>query len=51
MSESSTLSLHAEIKQFQNEHLNAHYVKLSSHIVSRILAMLNEWWNYESASQ
>ncbi len=51
MSESSTLGLRAEIKQFQSEYLNAHYVKLSSHNGSRILAMLNEWWNYEGASQ
>lgn len=51
MSQSSTLGLHAEIKQFQSKYLNGHYVKLSSHLVSRIHAMLNEWWNYKGASQ
>lgn len=51
MSESSVLGLSAEIKQFQSKYLNTHYVKLSSHIMSRILAMLNEWWSYEGASQ
>lgn len=51
MSESSTLGLHAEIKQFQREWLNGNYVKLSSHIMSRILVTLNERWNYEGASQ